>query len=181
MVIELNWTQLNTIIHITNVTIPALTEIKENSFSGLNNLRELALVGNQFTEIKKKTFIGLNNLEELYLVSNKLKEIKENAFFGLHKLDKLSLKDNLLTEINEKTFFGLNNLYKLSLEDNKLTEIKENTFNGLEYLRVFLLGNQLTRNTYFNLRRIHIDRDIDSDRFDRRSNDRYKSKDDYRL
>jgi len=45
--------------------INQITEIKENSFSGLISLHNLSLRGNQITEIKENLFSGLNNLRKL--------------------------------------------------------------------------------------------------------------------
>jgi len=39
-----------------------ITEIKENSFNGLNNLQKLILRGNQITEIKENSFYGLKKI-----------------------------------------------------------------------------------------------------------------------
>jgi len=49
-----------------------MTDIKENSFKGLNNLQDLYLGYNHINEIKENSFNGLNNLKYLYLGNNQI-------------------------------------------------------------------------------------------------------------
>ena len=61
-------------MHFLYLSRNQITEIKENSFSGLNNLQQLYLNDNQITEIKENSFSGLNNLQKLRLVTNQISE-----------------------------------------------------------------------------------------------------------
>ncbi len=90
----------NNLIHLY---LYQITEIKENSFSGLINLRLLSLGGNQITEIKENSFRGLNNLQQLNLNFNKITEIKENDDSCSPLLQKLKTGTLVLVELRTGT------------------------------------------------------------------------------
>lgn len=76
-----------------------LTELRENSFSNLKNLRQLYLGENHIINIKPGSFTN-SSVIILILNSNRLMELQEGMFEGLTKLQQLALKDNQVCFLN---------------------------------------------------------------------------------
>lgn len=70
-----------------------LIQLQEDSFSNLQNLRQLYLGENRIATIQPRSFTN-SSVVILVLNSNRLRELREGMFDGLSKLQQLALKDN---------------------------------------------------------------------------------------
>ncbi len=71
------------------------------------------------SNISKETFTGLDNLKELKLFKNKIGIIPEDAFDNLVGLTELHLKDNQIPSLSKRHFEKLANLERLFLLGNE--------------------------------------------------------------
>ncbi|PSN57698.1 hypothetical protein C0J52_00298 [Blattella germanica] len=78
------------------------------------------------------SFTGLQNLKDLILDNNKLGSLYEGFFAGLSKLQKLSLRDNRLEYIQPGSFRGLHNIFFLDLTGNQLKTLERGFLKGVE-------------------------------------------------
>ena len=105
--------------------------------SGLTNLTELELFGNNISDIS--ALAGLTNLTWLQLFGNNLSDI--SALAGLTNLTRLSLARNNLSDISPLA--GLTNLATLGLANNNLSDLSPLT--GLTNLaRLGLRDNSIS-------------------------------------
>lgn len=114
-----------TSIDLSNMNI---TEIKENTFSGLSNLETLNLSGNKITIINGSILKGLSNLKNLNLSNNEIYKIDQLSFNDLQKLETLNLSNNKITTLIKNEFYGLRKLENLNLSNNQITNINRDAF-----------------------------------------------------
>ncbi|CAH1250431.1 TLR3 [Branchiostoma lanceolatum] len=104
----------------------------------------LDLNGNNITELHNDSFKGLRNLRYLYLSRMHLKTIEVDAFAGLESLERLFLTrgvpDMLYTfSLHDGMFKDLRNLERLDV-DTYTDTISEGVFRGLTSLKILYLG-----------------------------------------
>lgn len=102
--------------------------LRENSFTGLASLQNLALTHCHIENIEPNAFTGLRNLTSLDLRWNKIRQLQAYTFSGLFHMKRLELDNNAIEAIHNFAFHGLN-LTRLTLEANpKLGEIAQKAF-----------------------------------------------------
>lgn len=116
------------------------------AISGIQEVKELFLSGNNIAYIPPHSFESLHQLEILYLEDNPLRQgIGLDAFSGLFNLKILYLANNQLDHIVEGTFNGLEKLGELHLACNRLSELPKGSLLPLRNLHTLdLSGNQLS-------------------------------------
>ncbi|XP_062587593.1 leucine-rich repeat transmembrane neuronal protein 2-like [Saccostrea cucullata] len=112
-----------------------ITNLEDNAFDGLSNLKELNLQLNQITTLEDNAFHGLSNLKTLVLSNNRITTVQDNAFAGLHNLSYLSLYRNQISAIPNNVFKELPNLKTLHIFSNNITTLDKNMFLGLPKLK----------------------------------------------
>ena len=123
----------------------SIATLKAGDFSGLGNLRQLTLSGNQLSTLPATVFSGLDNLVELRLGDNRLTTLPATVFSGLVNLQVLIFVDNQLSDLPATVFSGLVNLQVLDLSNSQLSDLPAGVFSGLVDLeRLFLHNNQLS-------------------------------------
>ena len=122
-----------------------ISTLSAGDFSGLGNLSQLSLWGNQLSALPESVFSGLGNLEFLDIRSNRLSTLPESVFSGLGNLRTLYLFGNQLSVLSANVFSGLGKLELLDLDRNQLATLPENVFSDLVNLRtLYLFRNQLS-------------------------------------
>ena len=123
----------------------SIVTLKAGDFSGLGNLRQLTLSGNQLSTLPATVFSGLDKLVELRLGDNRLTTLPATVFSGLVNLQVLIFVDNQLSDLPATVFSGLVNLQVLDLSNSQLSDLPAGVFSGLVDLeRLFLHNNQLS-------------------------------------
>lgn len=116
-----------------------ITDIKEDAFNGLKDLRTLLLDQNQLSSssITDNTFSELQKLQVLVLSNNALSTIYGTWFKNMTGLIRLQLNGNQITNLTEESFGNnhLNNLRSLDLSNNFISNIQKNAFQGLPQLQ----------------------------------------------
>ena len=120
-----------------------LAALPPGVFSGLTELRRLALDENPIGELSADAFQGLPNLERLWLTDTGLKELPQGLFADLSKLEFLSLAINEITELPPDAFPELSNLAILYLAQNQLSELPAGSFAGLASMRILDVTDNL--------------------------------------
>ncbi|XP_044732221.1 leucine-rich repeat-containing protein 15-like [Chrysoperla carnea] len=112
--------------------------LKEGTFNGLWQLKELVIVKCALKVIESNTFqsYGLEELETLNLQDNKIRLIysvtfEPNTFYGMDWLNSLSLRNNLLETLPMNLFKNLHTLQKIDLQGNQLKILSNNIFSNL--------------------------------------------------
>ncbi len=116
-----------------------LTEIPEELFSNLLNLKTLHFTSNLLTTIPENIY-RLTDLSELILLNNKIKTLPEKIGL-LCSLSKLELANNKLESL-PWTFAALSKLDRIDLESNLLKVLPEN-FESLFNCRALNLNNNI--------------------------------------
>ncbi|VDK29733.1 unnamed protein product [Gongylonema pulchrum] len=93
-----------------------LSEIEDDAFSGLSNLRRLNMSETSITELNN-TLRHLPSLQELDLSNGKLSQIEENDL-QTENLESLILRGNQLKTIPQNLVQGMKRLQKLDLSSN---------------------------------------------------------------
>jgi len=106
-------------------------KIWDGMFSGLTNLRYLALDRNGITYLSKGGFRGLSKLSNLGLCCNALTNLTSGSFYGLSKLEGLDLGNNQISAFDKDAFQYLYNLRGLYLKNNRFTELPVGIFQDL--------------------------------------------------
>lgn len=120
-----------------------ISVIRDGTFNGLDNLRELNISGNSIQQLSANTF-PLVRLESLDLSNNDLTKVKGQTFRELQSLVTLNLSRNALNELDDQTFVGLVKLKTLLLKDNRILNVQANTFAHLpSIIRIDLSSNAL--------------------------------------
>jgi len=127
-----------TSIDLSNMNI---TEIKQNTFSGLSKLETLNLSNNKINKIELNAFRGLSNLKELNLNDNSITNIDGGILRGLRDLNYLTLNHNIINIIDSFSFNDLKDLKTLDLSNNKITTLTDREFTGLKSLETLNLSN----------------------------------------
>ena len=84
-----------------------LIKLKEKTFKGMANLRQLLIASNNLSELSPKAFMGLNSLEYLcldcasYGVLIDEKVIERENIINKHSISKYSYKDDLYPQLIE--------------------------------------------------------------------------------
>ena len=99
-----------------------------NFVKNCSNVRTIDLSENKITSLHNDTFSGLANLVDLDLSGNQLVQIKNNSFgfsnvSSSSSLSSLNLSNNRLASIDQLAFDGLKNLRLLSLNDNFVDDL----------------------------------------------------------
>ncbi|OQV24615.1 putative Poly [ADP-ribose] polymerase 2 [Hypsibius exemplaris] len=117
----------------------ALHHLGSHSLSGIRNVRNLILTGNNISWIEKGAFHSSKHITLLALYGNPLKRVDFKAFNELHDLHEIRLPLGIET-IVPGAFFGLSNVHELVLEGLQTEEIRSETFynlTNLEQLTIF--------------------------------------------
>ena len=110
------------------ITDSGLSQINQETFTGLKLLISLKITYNKIREIPEQFVSESSNLKELNLTSNRLEVIAENAFSGLGKLEELDMSHNLLISVHSEVFSSLNSLKTLKINNNKLQFLSPRLF-----------------------------------------------------
>lgn len=111
----------------------SFTYVEDFAFSGMFELKELSLFGNNLSLVSKNMFAGVPKLSKISLSSNKIDTIEEGAF-DLPELENLNLGNNLLTILPNKLFANVPKLKKLFLFGNKFTTFPQAIYDLSEHL-----------------------------------------------
>ncbi|XP_067419414.1 leucine-rich repeat-containing protein 53-like [Emydura macquarii macquarii] len=115
-----------------------ITDIKENAFNGLRDLRTLLLDQNQISSssISDNTFSELQKLQVLVLSNNALNSIYGAWFKNMKGLMRLQLNGNQITNLTDSSFGTtcLDSLRSLDLSNNFISYIEKNAFQRLPQL-----------------------------------------------
>lgn len=128
-------------------------KINNANSSSLNKLVELNLSHCSITNLENDCFLNLKNLKILLLNNNLISEIHKQTFHSLQSLEKLSLRKNQLQKIEKSSFKDLENLLHLDLANNKLENFPENLFLKMKALKFIDLScnyNLKVPETYCN-------------------------------
>lgn len=121
-----------------------LTNIDDDTFVGLKNLRYLSLPRNNLTKVKTAWFNDTVYLKTLEFTGNRINDIENNAFSKLDILTSIDLRHNNLTRLKAEWFAHLVGVNIVSLQANKISSIEDNTFSNLTRLQYLALeGNKL--------------------------------------
>lgn len=135
---------------ITKVTIRgggSLTDIEPGAFEDctFRYVQSLELRGTAIRYIRKGTLAGLNNLKSLALYgNNNIKSVEENALLGLYQLEELTMEEQKqfsdLTNITGKIEWKY--LRSLNLSKNCFAfSILAPIFKGCERVKILILSN----------------------------------------
>jgi Leucine-rich repeat (LRR) protein len=123
-----------------------IEEIEKNSFTNLNDLKELKIESNKIKIIKNGIFLGKTNLEKLFLYQNAIENIESIPFNTLRSLKKLHLISNKIKQIKFGHFIHLQSLEELRLDKNEIGTFDANTFIGLDSLNTLDLSANKIKN-----------------------------------
>ncbi|XP_041920317.1 immunoglobulin superfamily member 10 isoform X2 [Alosa sapidissima] len=133
--------EIQPVVERINLGYNSLAVLRENDFTGLENLELLMLHSNTISNIEDRAFNDLKSLQVLKMSYNKVKEINKDTFSGLHSLVRLHIDHNQIEFINPETFYGLTNLQLVHLEGNLLQQLHPDTFITLRHSQVFKLSS----------------------------------------
>ncbi|KAJ6637234.1 Protein toll [Pseudolycoriella hygida] len=144
-----------------------ITEVNEDAFSQVPNLKKLDLGRNIIVRLHKYSFSKCVELNVLKLNGNRLSTLPDGIFEKQKKLEILYLNANRLESITKETFEGLDSLIVLNLELNNFKYISEDVFQNIPRLRRIQFGNskiQIPRNifahhvnlTYVDLLKVNV-------------------------
>lgn len=138
-----------------------ITEISDDDFKDMTNLRLLMMDDNLIHNISDRAFKPLENLKEmwlsqnelffiphglppnletLYMDNNRIYTMPSRLFRDDSKLKVLSLEMNKIVNISSDAFKGLENLEQINLQFNRISEIRTRTFSHLPALTVLQLS-----------------------------------------
>lgn len=136
--------------HPNNITLMDVSRnfipyVRENAFSGLDELKTLNLSSNYVEHLDKNAFTSLRNLKTLDLADNLLgyelrSDYDATIFSHFHHLSFLNLSHNRIMHIPFKEFDSLPHLESLDLSHNYLNNFDVSVTN-LENLRTLDLSN----------------------------------------
>ncbi|XP_041359987.1 immunoglobulin superfamily member 10-like [Gigantopelta aegis] len=125
------------------ITFTELTDIDEDSFQDLKQLRRVILKNNRIVKISQGTFQGLDSLEVVDLSDNEYCEIDSGTFSGLKTLRHLYLGNMKLRSLEKATFQGLQSLIVLDLHGNSLQHIQKDVISSLPKLQSLDLSSNI--------------------------------------
>ena len=105
----------------------ALTSVAGKSFVGLH-LDELRLTNGQISELKADSFAGLDKLKTLDLHDNLLTDIPKGCFQPLRNLEVLDIGGNNLTKLQPTYFADLAKLISVNVSRNGLSDYPRGVF-----------------------------------------------------
>lgn len=121
-----------------------ISEIENEAFRGLSNLKTLFLEANTIAAIKNKTFSGAKNLQRLDLSKNEISDIETGSFAHMSKLKSIHLNQNRISRLSAGIFSGFCVIERIDLSVNMITDIESGVFDKLTTLQTLELGyNQL--------------------------------------
>lgn len=121
----------------------SLINVPDNIFSELSNLIHLELSVNFISKLPKLN--GLTNIRFIYIIGNEIKTIPEDALEGLTRLKRLTISNTKLSSIPETLFRTNNELNSVILAQNKIKEIPADLITHCSQLVVLdVSGNGLT-------------------------------------
>ncbi|XP_074924346.1 LOW QUALITY PROTEIN: leucine-rich repeat-containing protein 53 [Chelonoidis abingdonii] len=127
------------------VTDGNITSVESFNLSLLFNVTLLRLSSNRITDIKENAFNGLRDLRTLLLDQNQISSssISDNSFSELRKLQVLVLSNNALRNIYGIWFKNTKDLMRLQLNGNQITNLMDSSFGTacLHRLRTLDLSN----------------------------------------
>jgi Leucine-rich repeat (LRR) protein len=130
-------------LKILDLSENKIQELKAGSFN-CPTLEDLHLGKNRISQIKDQTFLGAENLNNLYLYQNEITGISDDGFKGLSGLQELRLSNNKLTHLKKEVLMKMGNLTSLYLAKNEIEVLNADTFAGNPMLKkIHLQGNQL--------------------------------------
>ncbi|CAH0562085.1 unnamed protein product [Brassicogethes aeneus] len=103
----------------------SMTEVKKESFAGLNYLIDADFSGNRITKIDPDAFDDSPGFITLELQSNPLAEV-EGPFLSIKSLLYLDISNCSLRRLNENFFSNITSLSTLDLSENPLNVIDDN-------------------------------------------------------
>ncbi|KAM7448363.1 hypothetical protein ABFA07_003528 [Porites harrisoni] len=118
-----------------------LSNIPQNAFQGLSNLKEINIQSNPLTSIAGNAFQGVAKLNILILSRNNLSQVTADSFKGLTAVTKMYLEYNDFAMFPDGLFEDTFSLQYLKIGNNKLTAISANLFNKLSNLVLLSLSN----------------------------------------
>lgn len=113
-----------------NLKENGLTELPEDLFNDLTNLRMLDLTSNKLN-LTMNIFANLKKLEFLKLGHNNLKMLEEGVFKNQNKLKILDLRSNNLKNLTKGSLDGLSSLRHLDLSLNQIETFQSDIFSNL--------------------------------------------------
>ena len=156
-------TEASLLSGITTINIPSsVREIKNNAFSGLQNLTTVNFVGDsQLNSVGKNVFADCVNLKNIMLpatineipagtfencvelesiiIPSSVTKIGAQAFSGAEKLAFSSIPSGV-TEIGDFAFFGCNGNESISLQSG-ITSIGDGAFAGIKSVKAFAISS----------------------------------------
>ena len=157
---DIEWFGDQEFIDRTLIVKRSMKFFNDTSFKLMPDLTILCLKNNNIKQIRNNTFTGLSNLRELYLSNNLLDDesIDGDAYKGLEALRILMVDGNHLKSV-PNAVYSLKRLVELNMRRNKLTFISANDFTMLENLqsldlaanRIILIENKAFPSTITEL------------------------------
>ncbi|XP_062603040.1 toll-like receptor 13 [Saccostrea cucullata] len=119
--------------------------ISENNynFTGLENLKNLFLIGNWFKEFPKFCNSSIKKLEKLHFQYNKLTEFRPSYFQCLSKLTYLNLNGHAIRKLYNNTFSNLTSLKELKMQKlaGQLFHIEAKAFKSASLKKLIFTQN----------------------------------------
>ena len=101
-----------------------LSDLSEDIFQSLINLKVLNLSSNQITKLSKHAFQNLSNLRELSLSHNHLTVIgKDSLGPAIFRIETLALDNNKIRTIDREAFANMTRLADLAMNGNNLDAV----------------------------------------------------------
>ena len=121
-----------------------LENLRDDSFTGLENLTDLVLANNALKNLTPFVFQSLKNLRRLYLSNNRISHVETGLISEMEKLETLHLSGNQITEL-DAWFLSSSSLSYLDLESSNVEAIRGNAFAALPELRTLRLRENRIR------------------------------------
>lgn len=106
--------------------VDSVTNVSENAFRGLFNLKSIKL-GKNIKEIEENAFYDCSSLEKI-IIPNTVKKIGDYAFSGCESLKEIVIP-NGVTKLEWATFLGCSNLKKITIGKG-IKDIEDNVFDS---------------------------------------------------
>lgn len=133
------------VIRVKESTLPKLGKFgvcdKSYYATGVNNVRELDLTGNNVEEIDVLAFKGCDRLKILILRDNKIEMLEDGQWNLYPELEKIDLTRNLIRELRSEVFANLTNLKELYLSGNYLRRFSPEVIEPCSNLEVLRLDS----------------------------------------